>query len=133
MLSIFDQENRQENHHIMNVQETDFPEKFRPIIRRLQAAVQEKEVRDIMTVEDDFIAELNDYEHRIAEATQKQEEALRKEEEALRKEEEALRKEKEERAQKMKAVALLLDLGVSKEDIAQQLGLPLEELEGLGE
>ena len=106
----------------MNVQETDFPEKFRPIIRRLQAAVQEKEVRDIMTVEDDFIAELNDYEHRIAEALQKQEEALQKQAEEKQQKE-------QERAQKMKAVALLLNLGVSKAKIAEQLGLSLDELD----
>jgi hypothetical protein len=112
LLSIFDQDNRQENHHIMNVKETDFPEKFRPIIRRLQAAVQEKDVRDIMTVEDDFIAELNDYEHRIAQALQKQDEALRKQDEALRKQDEAVR--------------LLLSLGVSAEEIAQKLELTLD-------
>jgi hypothetical protein len=50
----------------MNVKEMDFPEKFRPIIRRLQAAIQEKEIQDIMTVEDDFLSELNEYENRIA-------------------------------------------------------------------
>ena len=89
LLSIFDQANRQENHHIMNVKETDFPEKFRPIIRRLQAAIQEKEIQDIMTVEDDFLSELNEYENRIAEATKQKEEAQRKQEEAQRKQEEA--------------------------------------------
>lgn len=62
----------------MNVKEIDFPEKFRPIIRRLQAAIQKEEMRDIMTIEDDFIAELNDYEHRIAEANTQKEEALQK-------------------------------------------------------
>ncbi len=89
LLSIFDQANRQENHHIMNVKEMDFPEKFRPIIRRLQAAIQEKEIQDIMTVEDDFLSELNEYENRIAEATKQKEEAQRKQEEAQRKQEEA--------------------------------------------
>ena len=140
LLSIFDQENRQENHHIMNVKETDFPEKFRPIIRRLQAAVQEKEIRDIMTVEDDFLAELNEYENRIAEETKLKEEALRKQEEAQRKQEEALRKQeeaqrKQEEAQRKQkeAVKLLLSLGVPKEAIAQKLELSLEELDAWDE
>lgn len=110
LLSIFDQANRQENHHIMNVKETDFPERFRPIIRRLQAAAQEKEVRDIMTVEDDFVAELNDYEHRIAEATTQKEEAIRKQEEAVR---------------------LLLGLGMPAAEIAQKLGLSPEYVTAL--
>lgn len=144
LLSIFDQDNRQENHHIMNVQEVDFPEKFRPIIRRLQAAAQEKEIRDTMTIEDDFVAELNDYEHRIAAANQEKEEAIRQQaverslkEEALRKQEEALRKQEEERkkkeearTQQRKAIALLLSLGISKSEIAHRLELPLEDLEG---
>ncbi|MEZ4988612.1 MAG: hypothetical protein R2795_26930 [Saprospiraceae bacterium] len=45
LLSIFDQDNRTADHHIMNVSEIDFPEKFRSIIRRLQAAVQERSPR----------------------------------------------------------------------------------------
>ena len=106
------------------MKETDFPEKFRPIIRRLQAAIQEKEIQDIMTVEDDFLSELNEYENRIAEATKQKEEAQRKQEEERKQKEEAQRKQEE-------AIKLLLGLGVSKEDIAQKLGISLEELKGL--
>ncbi|MBK9566161.1 MAG: hypothetical protein IPO37_13615 [Saprospiraceae bacterium] len=98
LLSIFDQDNRNENHHIMNVKEIDFPEKFRPIIRRLQEAAQVKEVRDIMIVEDDFLSELNDYEHRIAESEKQKEEERRQKE--------------EERRQKEEAVKLLLKTGM---------------------
>jgi predicted RNase H-like HicB family nuclease len=119
LLSIFDQDNRQGNHHIMNVKEIDFPEKFRPIIRRLQAAIQKEEMRDIMTIEDDFIAELNDYEHRIAEANTQKEEALQKHEEALQKHEEALQKQEE-------AVRLLLNMGMPADEIAAKLGLDLD-------
>ncbi len=132
LLSIFDQANRQENHHIMNVKETDFPERFRPIIRRLQAAVQESEVRDIMTVEDDFLAELNEYESRLAEADQQKEEAVRKQEEAVRKQEEAVRKQEEAVRRQEEAVQLLLRLGVPREEVAAQLGLSLEDLPELG-
>ncbi|MBK6947170.1 MAG: hypothetical protein IPH16_02975 [Haliscomenobacter sp.] len=130
LLSIFDQANRQENHPIMNVKETDFPKKFRPIIRRLQAAIQEKEIQDIMTVEDDFLSELNEYENRIAEATKQKEEAQRKQEEERKQKEEAQRKQEEERKQKEEAIKLLLSLGLPKEEIARKLGLSLEELEG---
>ncbi|MBF0121670.1 MAG: hypothetical protein HQK79_22795, partial [Desulfobacterales bacterium] len=38
LLSVFDQSNITENHHIINVKEEDFPEKYRDIIRRLQIA-----------------------------------------------------------------------------------------------
>ena len=132
LLSIFDQDNRQDNHHIMNVQELDFPEKFRPIIRRLQAAAQEKEIRDTMTIEDDFIAELNDYEHRIAEADRQKQEALRKQAEERSLKEEALRKQEEERRQKEEAVKLLLSLGMPAAEVAQKLGLELAYVLALG-
>ncbi|MBK9565315.1 MAG: hypothetical protein IPO37_09070 [Saprospiraceae bacterium] len=102
LLSIFDQDNRAQNHHIMNVKETDFPEKFRPIIRRLQSATQEKEVRDIMIVEDDFLSELQDYENRIVDERKLKEEAQRKQEEAQRKQEEAQRKQEKLRENKRK-------------------------------
>lgn len=108
----------------MNVQEIDFPEKFRPIIRRLQAAAQKQEVRDTMTIEDDFIAELNDYEHRIAEATYQKEEALLRQEEERSLKEEALRKQEE-------AVRLLLSLGVPAAEVAQKLELDLDDVLGL--
>jgi hypothetical protein len=135
LLSIFDQENRAENHHIMNVKETDFPEKFRPIIRRLQGAIQEKDVRNIMIVEDDFLSELNDYENRIAdERKQKEEERKLKEEERKLKEEEQKLKEEERKlkeealAKQYKAIKLLLKLGMSADEIAAQLNLPLEKI-----
>ncbi|MBN1971162.1 MAG: hypothetical protein JXR48_07495 [Candidatus Delongbacteria bacterium] len=58
VLSIFDQSERDESHHILNVREDDFPEKYRAIIRRLQKAKETKEIRDTMDVEDDYIEEL---------------------------------------------------------------------------
>ncbi|MEZ5044758.1 MAG: hypothetical protein R2828_32980 [Saprospiraceae bacterium] len=85
-----------------------------------------------MTIEDDFIAELNDYEHRIAEADRQKQEALRQQaeerslkEEALRKQEEALRRQEE-------AVKLLLSLGMPAEEVAQKLGLELAYVLALG-
>ncbi len=131
LLSIFDQANRLENHHIMNVKETDFPEKFRPIIRRLQAAVAEKEILDVMTVEDDFLQELNDYENRIAEQTKQKEEERRQKEEERRQKEEVQRQKEEAQRQKLEAIKLLLSLGISSAEIAQKLGLPLDEIEAL--
>ncbi len=55
LLSIFDQDNAESNYHLMNVEEEDIPEKYRPVIRRLQKACAIKEVRDTMTVEDDIV------------------------------------------------------------------------------
>ncbi len=98
----------------MYVKETDFPEKFRPIIRRLQAATQTTQIRDIMTVEDDFIAEINDIEHRAEE-----ERKLKEEERKLK--EVAISKQKE-------AIKLLYKTGMPIEEISKALSISLEDL-----
>jgi flagellar biosynthesis GTPase FlhF len=102
LLSIFSPLNKTTNPQIMSVQETKFMEKYQPILRRLRAATQDKEVRNKMTVEDDFLEEMERYERnyeemlfKMKEVRQREEEAQRKEEEAQRKEEEAQRKEEE--------------------------------------
>lgn len=107
LLSIFDQNNRLENHHILNVKETDFAEQYRPIIRRLQAANQTEEVRSIMDIEDDLLAHFNEYEHRISEE---------------------IKQKEEERRQKEDAVRMLLLNGISAEEISKRLNIALEEV-----
>ena len=138
LLSIFSPQNQTSNPHIMQIDEATFPQKYRSILRRLQMAAQDKKVRDSMSVEDEFIAEMQGYEDRLLEAIvqreeaqRKQAEAQRKQAEALRKQEEAQRKQEEERVAKERAIRLLIDLGVSREEIASQLGLSREELEGM--
>jgi hypothetical protein len=53
LLSIFDQANRMNDHHILNLNVEHFPDEYRPIVRRLQQAAADKEVRDAMEVEYD--------------------------------------------------------------------------------
>jgi len=119
LLSIFDQNNRLENHHILNVKETDFPEQYRPIIRRLQTANQTQEVRSIMDIEDDLLAHFNEYEHRISEGVKQKEEERRQKEEAQRQAD-------KERRQKEDAIRMLLRYGISAEEIAERLNIALE-------
>jgi tetratricopeptide (TPR) repeat protein len=66
LLSIFDQTNRTINHHIMNVNEEDFPEMYRPIIRRLRMAAESEDIQIEMEMEDDYLQELQDKERKIA-------------------------------------------------------------------
>ena len=49
------------------MEEEDFPEEFRPVIRRLLQAGQEKEVCDVMIVEDEILDELAELERSIEE------------------------------------------------------------------
>jgi hypothetical protein len=67
LLSIFDQENRTKNHHILNVDEDDFPEEYRSVIRRLRMAAESEEIQMEMEMEDDYVEELRDKERKIAE------------------------------------------------------------------
>jgi hypothetical protein len=66
LLSIFDQHNRTQDHHILNVEQSSFPEKYQMIVRKLQRAIAEPEIREVMDVEDDFLEELQDKERLIA-------------------------------------------------------------------
>ena len=58
----FDQENLTSDHHILNVSEEDFPEKYRPIIRRLKMAASDPYVKRQMKKEDEDIKYLQDIE-----------------------------------------------------------------------
>ncbi|MEA3446301.1 MAG: hypothetical protein U9R19_16400 [Bacteroidota bacterium] len=59
LLSIFDQTLKiKEDEHILNIREEDFPEKYRPIIRRLLKAISEPGIRRKMDNEDDLIEEI---------------------------------------------------------------------------
>jgi hypothetical protein len=60
LLSVFDQSNRTSDNHILNVSEEDFPEKFRPIIRRLKGAASDSIVKKQMKEEDEIFKYLRD-------------------------------------------------------------------------
>ncbi|WP_250629978.1 hypothetical protein [Rhodoflexus caldus] len=133
LLSIFDQEQIDESHHVMTVREEDFPERYRPVIRRLQAAVQSKEMRNKMQIEDDFLRELNDYEFRIETAEKRAEEERRLRQAAEQKAEQE-RKEKEAAEQKalqLQAVLVRLLHGQGQDlaEISRQTGLSVAEIE----
>lgn len=85
-------------HHILKVQEEAFPEKYRPIIRKLQKAVEDTEIKKKMELEDGIIDELEDMERVIedleqrVEETSQEKEQMRQENEQLKSELENLRK-----------------------------------------
>jgi hypothetical protein len=147
LLSIFDQSNREQNFHILNVNENDFPEKYRYIIRRLQAASESDEMRDKMLAEDDFMSEIQELERSKDEALEQVQEERRQKEEANRQKEEANRQKEEANRQKelaeqkasetqhklVLAVKNLLSKGFSTEQIAQIIGITEEEVKNTGE
>ena len=70
LLSIFDQSNREKDFHILNVKEKDFPEKHRLIIRRLQKAISDSDIKKKMELEDGVLDELEDMDREIEELTE---------------------------------------------------------------
>ena len=66
LLSIFEQNHITDSNHIFNVNEEDFPEEFRHIIRRLKQAAESEEVAEQMTAEDELICDFQNLERQIA-------------------------------------------------------------------
>ena len=64
LLSVFDQANRTDDNHIMNVNENDFPKKYRPLIRRLKMAASDQEVKKQMKAEDEVDRYMQDLERK---------------------------------------------------------------------
>ncbi len=98
----------------MNVKEVDFPLKYRPVIRRLQNAVQVGEIAEVMQREDDFQAELDAYFDAF------QTERVLKEE-ALHGEQQALQMKAETQKLLSDAIELLLGAGMAEQEIAKKL------------
>jgi hypothetical protein len=100
LLSIFDQTNRTMNHHCMKVNEEDFPEIYRPIIRRLRMAAESEDIQIEMEMEDDFLKELQDRERELAE----EKEITREQKKELREQKKALKEQKKAIEEKDKAL-----------------------------
>jgi hypothetical protein len=66
LLSVFDQSSRVEPyHHILNIKEDDYPKKYIHLIRRLQKAVSDSEMKKRMDFEDGMLDDLKDMQRSI--------------------------------------------------------------------
>ena len=89
LLDVFDQENRTDDRHILNVNEDDYPKKYRPLIRRLKMAASNPEVKQQMKAEDEVFSYMQDLERGAHYKGRKEGEAIgRKEGEAIGRKEE---------------------------------------------
>jgi multidrug resistance efflux pump len=62
MLQIFDQGRIIDDHHVLELREAEVPPAYRPLIRRLQLAYAEREIAEIMELEDEILDELREHE-----------------------------------------------------------------------
>ena len=101
MLAIFDQTLIVSDEHLLLIKESNYPEKFKPIIRRLHMASASHEIRQKMEAEDEIIEELQTLEREIEEKN----EALAEHKKLLAEKDNALAEQKkviEELMQKLK-------------------------------
>lgn len=123
LLSVFDQNKATDvEHHILNVNEEEFPDKYRPIIRKLQQAIQSPEIKKKMQLEDGIIDELQDMDREIEELNARVEEVTQ-ENEQMRQETERLKAERQQIILRLRAK------GLNDADIADLLGISVDELE----
>ena len=101
LLSIFDQKRHiDKDSHILELKEENYPAKYCRLIRRLQRAIAEPEVRTTMDVEDDYLEHLENQERLI----EKQEQALEEKDQKLEENKQKLEKKDqtiEEKDQKL--------------------------------
>ncbi|MCL2042379.1 MAG: hypothetical protein FWG84_10155 [Bacteroidales bacterium] len=99
LLSIFDQDNITDNKHILSIDESQFPEEYRFIIRKLREAYESKQMREEMRIEDDFFSELLDLqrsnENLAMELTKKDEQLTKKDEQLTMKDEQLTKKDEQ--------------------------------------
>jgi precorrin isomerase len=128
LLSIFDQKQISDNAHLLYIDDENFPEAFRPIIRRLIAASQDSQIVANMEFEDNFNMSIQEIEAEKdyiimqkekaieQERAEKEQERAEKEQALAETEKERVEKEKErvekekERAEKEKALAEVAEL-----------------------
>ncbi len=150
LLSIFDQsECVDAKHHILNIKEEDYPEKYRALIRRLQAVILEPELRKQMEAEDTILLDFEDMQREIMlqrqnakeakqeadqakqEADQAKQEAGQAKQEADQAKQEADQAKQEESEAKRKIAHNLKTAGLAIEVIMQATGLSREEIENV--
>jgi hypothetical protein len=132
-----------EPNYFLEVGTKEYDRKYVSLIKRLHEATMKKEIVEFMQRENEAqeeweemvrsleklkIREAEERKQKEEERQQKEEERKQKEEERRQKEE-ALCREEKARCQIRKSVSLLLELGLSKDAIAEKLNIPLSQIE----
>ncbi len=152
LLALFDQSGTTDDPHFLTIDETDLPERYRPLLRRLQKAIADPLVRETMEAEDDLIEEFIDYQRLISakegiiaakeRAIAEQEKTIEEKEKTIEEKEKTIEekektiKEKEktivnQQQQLENAIIALRESGVDTEKMAALLSLSLNEIEAV--
>jgi hypothetical protein len=115
---------------MLNIDENDYPKDYKDLIRRLQKAIAEPEVRETMNIEDDLLEELCRMERSADAQSQRAEKAEQRADDSDKRVEEERRQKEEERRQKEEERRQKEELLASQKSAYEQLiksGMPKEE------
>jgi hypothetical protein len=82
---IFDQEKIFDNKHLLDIEDEDFPEEFRPIIRRLASALRNSNMMANMKFEDNILRNIQEKELEITTNVRRKKENVRRKKKLLQK------------------------------------------------
>ena len=129
LLKVFDQDNMDsEDPHLLNINEEDMEREELLIVDRLMRAAISNEVRRYMSVEDEFLSEI---EARDTSIMLRDKEIQQKDKEIQKKDMELQQKDDElQQTKKMigSAVIALVQSGRRREEVAAMLSIPLDEV-----
>ncbi len=121
ILAVFDQSGMIDDAHFLDIDDENYPEKYRDVIRRLLMAAAEVKIRQTMTVEDEILSELDALEYKlrkIEEDIEEKEQVLENKEQVIEEKEQVIKQVTEEKdSQLANAVNIL----------AEKLAIPPEE------
>nr|VFK24242.1 MAG: hypothetical protein BECKMB1821G_GA0114241_100773 [Candidatus Kentron sp. MB] len=132
LLSLFDQRRTtRDNEHILDVDEEQYPEKYRALIRRLYRACSDKKIQDIMDAEDGLIKDFENLERGIEhrdEIIEEQAVALEEQGKALEEKDKTLEEKDKNLEQKDKTLAEKNRTLQEKDKTIQELQKQLQQL-----
>ncbi|MCK6695845.1 MAG: hypothetical protein L6Q97_27530, partial [Thermoanaerobaculia bacterium] len=152
LLSLFDQSGRTDDPHFLTINEDEMPERYRPLLRRLQKAIADPIVRETMEAEDDLIEEFRDYQRLIAakegiiaekeKAIREKEHTIQEKEHTIQEKEHTIQENKlalsenekiinEQQRQLENAVGALSNSGLTPEQIAAVLEISLQQVKAM--
>jgi len=125
LISIFDQSFQEpdSSEHFFDIDENSIPKWLTPVIRTLQKAASDPDVRQKMDLEDDYISELEEQERQTEEALKQAEESQKIAEEERRQKKEALKRAEETKKTLNNAIKLLMEMGLSEKEAKEKLNL----------
>ena len=107
MLAVFDQDNQTNDKHILNIEENEFPEKYRFIIKKLKEACETAEVREKMQLEDDYFNELIEKDELIAKLEEENRKIIAEKDQSLAEKDQSLAEKDKELLEQQKRIVEL--------------------------